>query len=369
MDFKQLNAISLGIASDLDRTVRDSASFSSTSAFLKNRFLKYRLRKPDWLSYIDRSFSWVSGQYALGITASGLRREIRALCRYYDKLLLAKLLRLPVFEVPDQLIHAEVLLILYSRYRKKRYRPLIREAAELLKVISGQNNGLVAYWPPDPELLVDTLGMITNFCYHYTDVFADTALAEIADRQIRYTEQFCLDTESGFPFHAYDPAAGRGSGASCWGRGVGWYLLGLSAYTRRHPETAARLLQVYQAVFRTQDSDGYLYDNLAAPTHIDSSATCMAALSLAESLESGLFTPQDAEMLAPFLSKSLNALCRSTTADGKVLDCSGECRAPGQYSTEYGNFFSQGYTLALFMLVQRSERLQQIICSCKEEKS
>lgn len=304
----------------------------------------------------------------MGITAAGPRREIRALCRYYDKLLLTKLLRLPVFEVPDQLIHAEVLLILYSRYRKKQYRPLIREAAELLKAISEQNNGLVAYWPPDPELLVDTLGMITDFCYHYTDVFGDAALAEIADRQIRYTDQFCLDPESGFPFHAYDPAAGRGRGASCWGRGVGWYLLGLSAYTRRHPENAARLLQVFQAVFRTQDPDGYLYDNLAAPTHIDSSATCMAALSLAESIESGLFTPQDTARLAPFLVKSLRALCRSTTEDGKVMDCSGECRAPGQYSTAYGNYFSQGYTLILFKLVQRSEALRQILSVCKEEK-
>ena len=50
------------------------------------------------------------------------------------------------------------------------------------------------------------------------------------------------------------------------------------------------------------------------------------------------------------------------------MDCSGECRAPGQYSTEYGNYFSQGYTLALFKLVQHSEHLQQIICSCKEEE-
>ena len=356
------------IESDLIRAINNAADPRKSFTYLKKKLLRYRFKKPDWIHYVDRSISWISGQYALGLSAAASPEATRALSRYYRRLRTVQALSLPIFEVPDQVIHAEVLLQLHERLGRTRLRPLIDQAADFLKSVASRNNGLVAYWPPDPELLVDTLGIITDFCYHYTDVFGDAALAEIADRQIRYTEQFCLDPESGFPFHAYDPAAGRGRGASCWGRGVGWYLLGLSAYTRRHPENAARLLQVFQAVFRTQDPDGHLYDNLAAPTHIDSSATCMAALSLAESIECGLFTPQDTARLAPFLVKSLRALCRSTTEDGKVMDCSGECRAPGQYSTAYGNYFSQGYTLILFKLVQRSEALRQILSVCKEEK-
>lgn len=369
MNLMYISDCATRIESDLIRTISKAADSSESCAYLKKKLLRYRFKKPDWLHYVDRSISWISGQYALGLSAAASPEATHTLTRYYRHLRTVKALGLPVFEVPDQVIHAEVMLQLDERRGRTQFHSLIEQAADLLKAIAASNNGLVAYWPPDRELLVDTLGMITDFCYHYADAYADAELAEIADRQVRYTEQFCLDPESGFPFHAYDPSTGRGSGASCWGRGIGWYLLGLSAYSRRHPETTPRLLQVFQKTFHTQDFGGYLYDNLALPTHIDSSTTSMAALCLAKSIESGLFTPQDTEILAPFLAKSLRALCKSTTADGKVLDCSGECHAPGQYSTTYGNFFSQGYTLALFKLIQNSEKLQQIICSCNEEET
>ena len=368
MNFMCISDCAARIEADLIQKINKASDFNESRTYLKKKLLRYRFKKPDWIHYVDRSVSWISGQYAFGLCTAASPRATRALTKYYRHLRTVKALGLPVFEVPDQVIHAEVMLHLDERHGCTLFHSLIEQAADLLKSIAARNNGLVVYWPPDQELLVDTLGMITGFCYHYADICGDAALAEIADRQIRYTEQFCIDPESGFPFHAYNPSTGHTSGASCWGRGIGWYLLGLSAYVRRHPEAAPRLLQVFQAVFRTQDSSGYLYDNLAAPSHIDSSATCMAALSLAEALESSLFAPQDEALLVPFLIRSLRALCSSTTEDGKVLDCSGECRAPGQYSTEYGNFFSQGYTLALLKLIQSSEKLQQIICSCKEEE-
>ena len=208
--------------------------------------------------------------------------------------------------------------------------------------------------------------MITDFCYHYSALYGDTELAEIADRQIRFTEEVCIDPESGFPFHAYNYATGQHSGSSTWGRGVGWYLLGLTSRTLRHPEHAPHLLHVFHSVFRYQDPKGFLYDDLFRQAHIDSSPTCMAALCLAMSIGDGLFEEKDVEALAPYLSKCVHALCTSVTADGKVLHCSGECRAPGEYAASFGNYFSQGYTLALFTMIGRNETLQRLIRFCEE---
>ena len=354
------------IAANLAAKLQAAAAPEKTRLFLKRKLLKYRLKKPDWVGWTDRSVSWINGQYALGLAETGTPEAIRTLTRYYDKLLLAKRLGFPVFELPDQTIHAEVLLILYSRYGKKKYRPLILEAAGLLKTIAERNDGLVIYWPPDKELLVDTLGMIPGFCYLFADRFNAPEFAALADRQIEYTEEVCIDPDSGFPFHAYRYAEGTHAGASTWGRGVGWYLLGLSACALRHPERAGRLPEVFRNTFRFQDPQGFLPDDLAKPTHIDTSPTVMAALCLARCLESELFDEEDAISLAPYLAKSVRALAASVSPDGEVLNCSGECPSPGSYSTQFGNYFAQGYTLALFTLILRSERLQRLPDTCEE---
>ena len=360
MNRKDINLCAERIAANLAAKMHTAAAPEKTRLYLKRKLLKYRLKKSDWVGHVDRSFSWINGQYALGLAETGAPEAIRTLTKYYDKLLLAKRLGFPVFEVPDQTIHAEVLLILYSRYGKKKYRPLILEAARLLTTIADRNDGLVIYWPPDKELLVDTLGMIPGFCYLFADLFNAPEFAALADRQIEYTEEVCMDADSGFPFHAFRYEEGTHAGASTWGRGVGWYLLGLTAYTLRHPDRAGRLLEVFWNAFRRQDPEGFLPDNLTTPTHIDTSSTVMAALCLARCLEQDLFEEADAQPLAPFLVKSVHALSGSVTETGEVLNCSAECKAPGQYSAKYGNYYSQGYTLMLFKLLERSEKLRRL---------
>lgn len=349
------------IEQDLLEKVSRSARPSEVKGYYKRKVLKYYLHKPDWVSYIDRSFTWINGQYALGLLSTGSPESIRMLTDYYDRLLLAKRLGLPVFEVPDQTIHAHVLLELYSRHGKKRYLPLIREAAMLLNRIAEQNDGLIVYWPPDKAVLVDTLGMISEFCYQYDQVFEGSALSSIAKQLIEYTEQFCIDPQSGFPFHSFDYERKTAEGSSSWGRGVGWYLLGLTAYVRRFGEKTERLEQVFESVFAHQDSDGFLYDDVLHPTHIDTSTTCMAALCLGNCIADELLPEETLSKFYEPIAKAVGALCSSVNEKGEVLNCSGECSAAGDYSTEFGNYFAQGYTLMLFRLIESNAKLQRIL--------
>ena len=358
--------LSAAIESNLRQKIDAAAACPAFLSFLKKRILKYMRKSPDWVLYLDRSFSWVNGQYALGLLSAGAPGACRSLIRYYDRLLLVKRLGMPVFEVPDQVIHGEVLLTLYERYSKKRYLPLIQEAVELLKRIAAENGGLVIYWPPDKEILVDTLGMITDFCYHYESAFGNSELSAIATAQLSFTETSCIDPETGFPFHAYDLDSGYSSGSSTWGRGVGWYLLGLTARAERDEAWRGRLLQVFKLVFRTQDEGGFLPDDLAAPKHIDSSPTCMAALCLARCLERELYGSEQNAELAVWLQSCIRALRSSVNEAGEVLNCSGECERAGVYSTKYSNYFSQGYTLMLFEMLKHSDRLRRYLDASEE---
>ena len=356
----------LRIEGDLRKKLQSSSSRSSFLPFLKKKLLKYKRKSRDWVRYVDRSFSWINGQYALGLFSTESPRAIRTLTRYYDRLLLVNRLGMPVFEVPDQTIHGEVLLSLYEQYGKKRFLPLIREAAARLKRIAAENDGLVIYWPPDRTILVDTLGMIPRFCYHYAELFNDPEMAAIADRLLDFTEERCMDPECGLPFHAYDLETGRPGGSSTWGRGIGWYLLGLTARAERNEAWRDRLFQVFELVFRTQDAEGFLWDDLAQQKHVDSSPTCMAALCLARCLDRELYAPEQSAELPDWLRGCISALLSSVNEAGEVLNCSGECEGAGVYAQKFGNYFSQGYTLMLFKMLEQSERLRRYLNASDE---
>ena len=349
------------IEKDLQDKIIDQSRFTDTYTLFKRKCLKYRLKKPHWINYTDRSFSWVNGLYALGLLSTGNKEAIRLLISYYDRLTAIKLLGFPLFEVPDQIIHAEVMLTLYSVHGKKRYLPLIQEAADLLRLLAEEYDGLIVYWPPDKSILIDSLGMISDFCYQYDSVFPGNNLSSVAKYQIDYTEQFCIDPQSGFPYHSYAYEQHSSEGSSTWGRGIGWYLLGLTAYARRFHTKNERLEQVLDRLLLHQDADGFLYDNISQPTHIDTSTTCMAAVSLARCIEEGLIEEKGLYKYYEPFSRAIRALCASVNERGEVLNCSGECKAAGNYSGDFGNYFSQGYTLMLLNMIHRNKRLQDII--------
>lgn len=366
MDDTSIRRASDRIAEELIQKMNAASTLPNTLLFIKQKLLKYRIKKADWVRFIDRSFSWSKAQYAIGLLSSESPPARHAVKRYYDRILLVNKLRLPVFEVPDQSIHGAVLLCLYEKFGKKRFLPLIREAAALLKRIAADNDGLVIYWPPDRTILVDTLGMIPDFCYHYAELFNDPEMAAVADRLLDFTEERCMDPESGLPFHAYSLETGCPGGSSTWGRGVGWYLLGLTARAERDAAWRDRLLQVFKLVFQTQDADGFLWDDLAEQNHIDSSPTCMAALCLAKCLDLELFPPEQSVELAGWLNGCISALLSSVNEAGEVLNCSGECGGAGVYSQKFGNYFSQGYTLMLFQMLEQSERLRRHLNASEE---
>lgn len=359
VDINDFNRYSELIEENLCEKLQYLASWERFYVYFKRKILRYILKKPDWLSYIDKSFSWITGQYALGLFSSGTKKSIDTLTRYYDRVLLVKRLGIPIFEVPDQIIHAEVMLKLYCNYGKKRYFPLIQEAATLLKTIAQTNEGLIIYWPPEKSIYIDTLGMISDFCYSFDAVFHSSELADIAKYQIEYVERHCIDSFSGFPYHSYAYVEQTVGGSSTWGRGIGWYLFGLTSYVKQYGTKIDRLEKVILRLFENQDNCGFLYNDILNPTHIDTSTTVMAALCLAEIITNDLIKNNLKIDLRRKLILCVEALIGSINENGEVLNCSGECSNSGEYSEDYGNFFSQGYTLKLLnIILQRTELTQ-----------
>ena len=337
----------------LRKQLLDSISMSHLINYLK-LFFQRRYRSvchKEWYDIENRCFFWINGQYAYGLLCNHSSDDITVLKRFYNKVLILFNLKLLVFDRPDSLIHAYVLLVLYNQYGQKKYKRLIDSARDYIIKEAEESGGLIRYRRPYKHFFIDTLGMMNAFCYEYGKVFHDSDIILIANKQIDYIKEKCNESNELFPYHVYDMSTGESKGSNSWGRGIGWFLLGLT-------ECAINNLQLYSGwyielldhILSSQNNEGFFYDDLIKKNHIDTSITSMVALSLAKGLNEGLFGFEKKERLNS-LTLSINALLKSTNEYGQVLNSSGECHGVGEYSLEYGNFFSQGYTLATLNLL------------------
>lgn len=301
----------------------------------------------------EEHFFWINGLLAEGIISYGQFDKdpyaYQELTKFYDYFLLKSRMRIKCFYLPDQIIHANVLLKLVKD-GKNKYEKLIHDAAEYIKKESSQDpNLLIHYRGKNFDFYIDSLGMLIGFCLNYGVFYQDYAMISIGLAQMDFTLQHCMNQEMRLPYHICKNKNNEVAGPWSWGRGIGWYMIGLTEILlniKENHEKYPVYLRAYQdslkSIFTTQDQNGYLYNDIILKDHIDTSTTAMIGYCLGVGIEKGFVNRMDYESL---FIKSINALHKSTEQNGKVNDSSGECKGVNQYSTEYGNFFAQGYTI------------------------
>lgn len=253
------------------------------------------------------------------------------------------------------MLHAYVLLKMRQNgVGGGKYDTLIQEARQFLIDEAGRNHGVISYRTNASEFYVDLLGMIDGFCLLYSNSFQEDALMDILEGQVRFTLRQCLHPEYGTPYHGFCLKTQKRSGAFSWGRGVGWFLCGITTLLeqKRTEAYVSAYIKCIETLFETQDEHGYLWNDFLDKSHIDTSTTSMAVCCLGKGLLGGWIGPGFWEKGWRLFEKGIHALCRETTEDGKVMNCSGECETAGSYSIQYGNFFAQSFTFKAFGLYQ-----------------
>ena len=343
------------IAEALRKQLLESIDAKHLKVYCKSYFKRWfrHLRQKNWYSIRTPWFFWVNGQYAFGLLANHTPEDLKALYQFYDRVLFLFRRKLFCFDKPDMLIHAYVVLMLYLNDHKHKYKALIQAARDYIILEARDNSGLVPYRSGDDDFYVDTVGMITAFCYEYSRSFQDNELKVLADQQLEYLIERSEAAGAVLPCHVYHLNTGESNGPNTWGRGAGWYLLGLIEGAVNSPfQFGSAYNRAILYVFKQQDAQGFLYDDLQEKNHIDTSITSMAAYALAKGLKNGLVVPEEAALLKEKLLHAVEALLSSVDEFGHVLNSSGECIDVGQYSTKFGNYFSQGYTLATLSIMQ-----------------
>lgn len=259
---------------------------------------------------------------------------------------------------------------------------ICREGADIcaswIKAAKKTADGILAYRSQHPDwLFADTLGMLCPFACRYGVQKQDKELLNLGLRQLELFFQKGMDEKTGLPYHGYDEKTGMKYGIIGWGRACGWMLLGLSqsilwlseqpagaeqadeqqseqSAAQRSFQSSARegrnrllLLQekLLSSIFAWQRADGgFSWQLQAQEGRRDTSAEGMIGYGTWLAAETAAV--QRSEQRIPALSR-LAAIMQTSIRDGRVTDCSGECKGFAEYPQVYGTYpWGSGSALA-----------------------
>ncbi len=229
-------------------------------------------------------------------------------------------------------------------------RPAIDEIYELIYKVKGDLD-TVPYRAGHYDIrFVDTIGFVCPFLYCYGAMFNVPEAILLADKQIEEYDQALL--QDAFPAHAYNIKLKLPLGIYDWGRGLGWYILGLTECHQIIKENKLpdnlqlekRMLKIADKVLPFQTPrGGYRAQYFVKVTHEDSSATVLCGLLFEKCYE----ISRDVKYQQAAL-RTVDHLMYYTVRGGKLDMCQGDTINIGQYAWLYSYMpFAQGLALKL----------------------
>lgn len=197
------------------------------------------------------------------------------------------------------------------------------------------------------ERYVDTIGLVCPFLARYGRIYGKSEYIDLAVNQLEAFIKYGLDSQSGLPNHAYSVKTKLPLGVYGWGRGAGWYTLGLIDTYQELPECPARqqlkeqIKKTADQYLRFQRDDGGFGHILQLREGYDSSATAALAY-FYKSCANVFHSPTYAEVS----KKCINKLKSVTRITGAVDWCQGDTKGIGVFSQTYDVMpFAQGLVL------------------------
>lgn len=229
------------------------------------------------------------------------------------------------------------LLYLVQCTGDRRYGAAADALADMLKQLPRAADGSLLYSPESNEVLVDTLAMACPFLARHARMTGDSTSRDLAVRQLERFVEWNLDDETDMPFHGYVAGGARRLGLLAWGRGVGWYLLGLvDTLAELQPDdpSYATLRDALQSaiakLIKHQRSDGnWNWAILQPSAPPDSSTTALVGYACRRAQSIGI------EALESCTARALEALKMATLSNGQIDGGLGECRGLGIYPQMY----------------------------------
>lgn len=211
------------------------------------------------------------------------------------------------------------------------------------------DEGMISYTggKENPEMYVDTLGLVCPFLMLYAKIYHEPDLEKIVFRQFDLYHRYGMYDETALPNHAFDIKTKVPLGVYGWGRGTAWYLIGLMGSYLLMDEQSHKsqirqwLIEAAEYYIPFQRKDGGFGAILQRRQTYDSSATAVMAWFYAWMQD----ISKD-KRYTVVSDKCINKLIECTRITGAIDFCQGDTKGIGVFAQTYDIMpFAQGMAL------------------------
>ncbi len=209
--------------------------------------------------------------------------------------------------------------------------------------------GMISYTAgkDNPDMYVDTIGLVCPFLALYAKVFEISEWEDIAFYQIKMFHQYGLYENTALPNHAFHIKSKLPLGVYGWGRGTAWYVIGLvDTYKNIKKKEYKDLLEEWildaaEKYLIYQREDGGFGTILQRTQTYDSSATAALAWFYMNCYK--ISSKEEYKQIAEKCMKKLRSCTRIT---GAIDWCQGDTKDIGVFAQTYDLMpFAQGMAL------------------------
>ena len=231
-----------------------------------------------------------------------------------------------------------------------KYKPSLDYTYELIKELVGEDNTVKYRKSMTNYRYVDTVGFISPFLVKYGLKYNDEKAIELGIKQITEYYKYGFDSDNNIPFHAYDVNNKYKLGLCGWGRGLGWFAIGLIDAWRELPNNNKYknileeiVIKYANTILKVQlDNGGFGWTVTRKETRIDSSTTATLGYFLVCASEIEEIT----ESCLEGYNKAIKYLMSVTKKNGEIDFSQGDTKDIGVYSILFDILpFAQGFAL------------------------
>lgn len=301
--------------------------------------------------------SWQEAALLLGLSEDFKKNKNEKILKTIQNFLYSKLDESGGWKVKpaetDQGILAYALINLQFLELQK-YRKAFDETYQMILSLKGED-GTVAYKNHNKDYrFVDTIGFICPFLTTYGMHFNIPEAVELAVKQITEYQRFAVMPELNIPCHTYQIHNKIPTGLFGWGRGLGWFVIGLADTWKILPDSSpdkkyleSLIIKTANSVTAFQNENGgfnwLLFDNKARK---DSSVAATLAWFFTVASE----IPEISQKCIVGKQKCLQYLKSVTRRNGAIDFSQGDTKAIGIYSQTFDILpFTQGFCLRTLM--------------------
>ena len=297
--------------------------------------------------------SWQEAALLLGLNQYEMRHDDAKLKRHLHDFIQSKFDAFGNWKVAPKEVDAVILgfaILKTDGIEYAKYKPAFEVLYQMILKLKGLDQ-TVAYRNSLPDFrFVDTIGFISPFLVRYGIVFDQPEAVILGINQIKEFNKYALLNDQFIPCHTYSIQSKLPVGLFGWGRGLGWYAIGLidawNELPKTHPEKSeltAMVVSFAKMAMQFQHENGsWNWLILNKQSQADSSTTATLAWFLANASS----ISELSAVATASKEKALNYLQKVTRRTGAIDFSQGDTKGIGVHSQEFDILpFTQGFCL------------------------